>query len=139
MSTPKQSPQGPPRSTENFGQGQSGYTAGRVEVDPSLKQEARNTGHADGRDEHPHQLDTDDRFTGRGSTRWAPDRGDPGARGDSAEGVMRPEGIERAEAVEDAEEVEAANEIERGKGAEPPRGLGLGQRAPDREHKGSGS
>ena len=61
------------RSTEYFGQGQSGYTAGRNEGDHSLQLEARNVAHADGRDEHPLQLCTDERFTGAGSLPWVPE------------------------------------------------------------------
>lgn len=77
MSTPTKSPEGRPRSTESFGQGQSGYTAGRVGADPSLKHEARNASHADGRDEHPDQLGTDERFTGGGRAPWARKAGSP--------------------------------------------------------------
>lgn len=71
--SPTPSPEARSRSTENFGQGQSGYTAGRVEADPSLQLQARNLGYADGRDEHPEQLGTDERFTGGGTTPWVPE------------------------------------------------------------------
>jgi hypothetical protein len=59
-------------STESFGQGQSGYTAGRVEADPSLQQESRNASYPDRRDEHPRQLGVDDRFAGAGGVPWVP-------------------------------------------------------------------
>jgi hypothetical protein len=63
-------------STEYFGQGQSGYTAGRVEGDPSLHLEARNAApksdeNADS-DERDH-ID-DDRWRGRGGVQWAPEQ-----------------------------------------------------------------
>jgi len=74
---PARSPNDRARSTENFGQGQSGYTAGRVEADPALQHQARNERHADGRDEHPDQLHTDDRFTGGGSLPWVPEEQAP--------------------------------------------------------------
>ena len=79
---PKQPPnEGRPaqrqRSTENFGQGQSGYTAGRVEDDESLQIDKRNSSYPD-RQEEPHEeeLGTDGRFTGEGATPWAPDAED---------------------------------------------------------------
>lgn len=61
------------RSTEHYGLGQSGYTAGRVERDPSLEIEARNVTFPRGADEEPSDLGLDERFTGRGSSFWAPD------------------------------------------------------------------
>jgi hypothetical protein len=72
---PTQSPKDRRRSTEYFGQGQSGYTAGRVEDDHALplQLEARNVSYADGRDEHPPQLGTDERFTGTGGLPWVPE------------------------------------------------------------------
>ena len=62
-------------STEYFGQGQSGYTAGRVEGDRSLQQqiEARNASFPPGEDEHVPDLGVDERFVGLGSAPWAPE------------------------------------------------------------------
>ncbi len=56
------------RSTEYYGLGQSGYTAGRVEGDPSLELqiEDRNMLYPRHVDERAIDLDDDDRFTGRG-------------------------------------------------------------------------
>lgn len=64
--------------TESFGQGQSGYAAGRIEADPSLQQEARNSSYPDHRDEHPQELGVDDRFAGAGGASWAPEATPPG-------------------------------------------------------------
>jgi len=77
MSTPL--PNDRRRATEYFGQGQSGYTAGRVEGDHALplQLEPRNVGYADRRDEHPLQLDTDERFTGTGGLPWGPEEPAP--------------------------------------------------------------
>jgi hypothetical protein len=75
-------PNDPPRSvtsrdeaTEYFGQGQSGYTAGRVERDPSLENQTRNSGQPPPADEHVDDLGlgTDERFTGQGRAPWAPE------------------------------------------------------------------
>jgi hypothetical protein len=65
-------------STEYFGQGQSGYTAGRVECDHALELEieARNVGYPPGAEEHPDDLGTDERFVGLGSTPWIPEEPD---------------------------------------------------------------
>jgi hypothetical protein len=69
------------RSTESYGVGQSGYTAGRREHDPALERDVqvryqhwpRNT-----EDDPWHdQLDTDDRFTGRGGAVPSDEEGDP--------------------------------------------------------------
>ena len=83
---PTQLPNDRQRSTEYFGQGQSGYTAGRVEDDHALPLQlaSRNVSYADGRDEHPLQLGTDERFTGTGGLPWvseepAPDDEQKGA------------------------------------------------------------
>lgn len=56
------------RSTESYGIGQSGYTAGRVQGDRSLEREidVQNASYPDGADETPGELGVDDRFTGRG-------------------------------------------------------------------------
>jgi hypothetical protein len=69
-------------SSESFGQGQSGYAAGRIEADPSLQQESRNASYPDRRDEHPQQLGVDDRFAGAGSAPWTPEASPPGEAGD---------------------------------------------------------
>ena len=94
MPTSQQSPEDRERSTESFGQGQSGYTAGRVEADPALQHQSRNVGHADGRDAHPHQLDTDDRFRGAGGTPWVPEARDK--RGERDEGDEQGKGVKSA-------------------------------------------
>jgi hypothetical protein len=64
-------------STEYFGQGQSGYTAGRVEGDPSMGLEGRNVALPPTQDRDKYHADNDhiddDRFTGRGGVRWAPE------------------------------------------------------------------
>jgi hypothetical protein len=63
------------RSTEYFGQGQSGYTAGRVEDDRALGRqlEPRNASYPPGEgDEHAQGLGTDERFLGAGRAPWAP-------------------------------------------------------------------
>lgn len=65
-------------STEYFGQGQSGYTAGRVAGDPSLGLEGRNPSLPDEDSDVEAYLAEndhidDDRFTGRGSRQWAPE------------------------------------------------------------------
>lgn len=69
-------------STESFGQGQSGYAAGRIEADPSLRQEAQNASYPDGGDENPQPLGVDDRFAGAGGAPWAPEASPP-AEGDA--------------------------------------------------------
>ncbi len=62
MSTTKQQDQ-----TDELGQGQSGYTAGRDAEDPSLKFRNRNQVKPPGQDADAEPaLGTDDRFTGRG-------------------------------------------------------------------------
>lgn len=71
MSTPAPSKH-PARSCEQHGQGQSGYAAGRVADDPSLQQETRNESYPDGHAAEPDSIDTDDRFTGRGSAPRVP-------------------------------------------------------------------
>ena len=65
-------PQNNRRSTEHYGLGQSGYTAGRREDDPSLNIEARNQSYPRGFDEH--KLDgPDERWIGRGGAEWVSD------------------------------------------------------------------
>jgi hypothetical protein len=58
------------RSIDYHGVGQSGYTAGRHDHDPALELElhSRNATYPRGADDEQfrHELDTDDRFTGRG-------------------------------------------------------------------------
>jgi hypothetical protein len=75
---PTQLPYDRQHSTEYFGQGQSGYTAGRVEGDHALEREIepRNVGYPPGFEEHANDLGTDERFVGLGSAPWTPeDRG----------------------------------------------------------------
>ncbi|MBX3160424.1 MAG: hypothetical protein KF773_30950 [Deltaproteobacteria bacterium] len=50
------------RSTEYLGLGQSGYTAGRVEGDPSLNIIAINLPFPHKDEEHPPELGVDERF-----------------------------------------------------------------------------
>lgn len=65
MSTTKTTP--PQDQTDELGQGQSGYTAGRDAEDPSLKFRNRNQVKPPGQEpEAEPALGTDDRFTGRG-------------------------------------------------------------------------
>lgn len=62
------------RSTEYYGQGQSGYTAGRNEGDPSLGIEGRNLAFPKGTDEeHILEEGDDERFIGAGGVPWAPE------------------------------------------------------------------
>jgi hypothetical protein len=65
----QKSTQPPRRSTEYGGVGQSGYTAGRYEHDPSLEAqiEVDNPRPPKGSDEESEELGLDDRFTGRRS------------------------------------------------------------------------
>jgi hypothetical protein len=64
-------------STEYFGQGQSGYTAGRVEGDPSMGLDGRNVAFPPSEDADAYFAENDhiddDRFTGRGGPPWAPE------------------------------------------------------------------
>ncbi|HEY5925592.1 MAG TPA: hypothetical protein VIV11_28095 [Kofleriaceae bacterium] len=73
----------PPKqtSTEYYGVGQSGYTAGRVEGDLALELqlEDRNARYPRGTDERSIETTDDERFTGRGGPHWAPDEA-PAAR-----------------------------------------------------------
>ncbi len=63
------------QSIENFGLGQSGYTAGRVAGDPALERELEGRNLADPNDTEDQADDRgdDERFTGRGGPRWAPE------------------------------------------------------------------
>src|SRR5262245_47386857 len=69
----------PRHSTERYGLGQSGYTAGRVEGDRGLPIEGRNASYprtTDGNvelDEQPLGLGLDERFVGCGGRRWTPE------------------------------------------------------------------
>ncbi|HEX5059646.1 MAG TPA: hypothetical protein VFV99_09820 [Kofleriaceae bacterium] len=63
------------RSTEYYGLGQSGYTAGRVEGDVALELEleGRNTSYPKGVDEeHVLELGDDERYWGAGGRPWIP-------------------------------------------------------------------
>ena len=63
------------RSTEYYGLGQSGYTAGRIEGDVALalELEGRNISYPKGADgEHLLELGDDERFIGAGGRRWVP-------------------------------------------------------------------
>lgn len=64
------------RSTESYGLGQSGYTAGRREADPALGIEALNLAYPRMSPEEPVDLGVDERFTGTGGLHWAPDDDD---------------------------------------------------------------
>jgi hypothetical protein len=62
------------RSTEYYGLGQSGYTAGRREGDLALERyiEARNRAYPRGLDEHVLEHGDDERWIGRGGAPWVP-------------------------------------------------------------------
>ena len=70
-------------SIEFYGLGQSGYTAGRVEGDPSLSLslDGRNVSYPRGIDEHVLELAADERFLGRGGPPWAPEATESGKEG----------------------------------------------------------
>jgi len=63
------------RSTESYGLGQSGYTAGRRDADPALARtiEVRNRSYPARCDEHMLELGDDERWLGGGGSRWVPD------------------------------------------------------------------
>ncbi len=61
------------RSIESYGVGQSGYTAGRVEDDPSLGIEDRNKAAPVEAEEDANDLGVDERFTGGGGAQWVPE------------------------------------------------------------------
>lgn len=60
------------RSTESYGLGQSGYTAGRIEGDPALGITGRNIGYPRGEDDRLLEQGDDERFLGVGGTPWVP-------------------------------------------------------------------
>ncbi|HVK85087.1 MAG TPA: hypothetical protein VM513_13315 [Kofleriaceae bacterium] len=66
------------RSTESYGLGQSGYTAGRAFEDPALNLVARNISYPRGTDDHVLATGDDERWIGAGGARWVPaeDSGD---------------------------------------------------------------
>ena len=82
---PTQLPYDRQHSTEYFGQGQSGYTAGRLEGDHALELEIepRNVSYPPGSVDHADDLGTDERFVGLGSARWVPE--DPEAEQETAQ------------------------------------------------------
>jgi hypothetical protein len=66
------------RSTERYGLGQSGYTAGRREADRALERniEARNRGYPRRYEERMLDLGDDERWIGGGGSQWYPDAPD---------------------------------------------------------------
>lgn len=62
------------RRIESFGLGQSGYTAGRVETDPSLRFEALNCAWPWGEEDRAVRIGLDERYTGTGGVHWYPQR-----------------------------------------------------------------
>ena len=65
------------RSTESYGLGQSGYTAGRAVEDPALNLAARNISYPRGSDDHVLADGDDERWTGAGGERWVPEDAEP--------------------------------------------------------------
>jgi osmotically-inducible protein OsmY len=67
------------RSTERYGQGQSGYTAGRHGDDRSMQMQMQNRNELapPGSEDRYYDLGTDERFSGRGASSWT-DRSDRG-------------------------------------------------------------
>ena len=63
------------RMSERFGQGQSGYTAGREGDDPSMGLLGRNQSYPRGDEDRPHRQELDERFAGRGGQGYWQDRG----------------------------------------------------------------
>jgi hypothetical protein len=62
------------RSTEYYGQGQSGYTAGRTAGDPALGIEGLNSAYPKGTDfEDVLEEGNDERWVGAGNVPWAPE------------------------------------------------------------------
>jgi hypothetical protein len=66
-------PNEPKRSIESYGQGQSGYTAGRNEGDPSLQFQSVNLTYPTRDGEPVPDFADDERFAGRGGWHWSPD------------------------------------------------------------------
>lgn len=62
------------RSTESYGLGQSGYTAGRAVEDPALGVTGRNISYPRGADEHLLDEGDDERFIGSGGRPWVPEQ-----------------------------------------------------------------
>jgi hypothetical protein len=89
------------RSTESYGLGQSGYTAGRREADPALERylEVRNRGYPRGLDEDVPGQGEDDRWTGRGGSPWVPESVSTDDR-DSGEQKLDEQKIDEHEAGE---------------------------------------
>lgn len=87
------------RTSERYGQGQSGYTAGRYGEDRSIQgYQNRNQVYADRYEERQPGIGVDDRFSGRGGQGYWLDRGYSGERGyggDRGYGGERPYGGER--------------------------------------------
>jgi hypothetical protein len=61
------------RSTEHYGLGQSGYTAGRNEGDLALGLNGLNLSYPRGEDERVLADGEDERFIGTGGTPWVPE------------------------------------------------------------------
>jgi hypothetical protein len=66
----------PRRSTESYGLGQSGYTAGRHAFDPALEAtiEIRQRRYPRSFDDLAVRDGDDERWTGRGGVPWSPER-----------------------------------------------------------------
>ncbi|MDB4957597.1 MAG: transport-associated protein [Myxococcales bacterium] len=74
------------RTAERFGQGQSGYTAGRYQGDRSMSFQSRNQGYPGSFEDQHRERPTDDRFAGRGGAGYYErERGGYG-RGDTDRG-----------------------------------------------------
>jgi len=72
------------RSTERYGQGQSGYAGGRYEDDRSMHFQSRNSGYPEGYDERFRDRGLDERWSGGGRGGYNPER--YGAQGGYAGG-----------------------------------------------------
>ena len=101
------------RSTERYGLGQSGYTAGRREGDRALERniEARNRGDPRRSKERMLDLGDDERWIGGGGSQWYPDA--PDAADEPPNELPRPQHEQPSRAT-------ATYEVERGAhGARP--------------------